>query len=250
MWVRTSRLSTLVLDAVLLSSLFILFACGGGGGGNGGGGGGGGVTPTVVTASPGNGATQVGTNADIFATFSTAMDASTINTSTFTVSGGVVGTVTYDATHLVAKFHPNGSLAQNTAYTVTISTGAKSSGGRALLGTYTWSFTTAGNDTTAPTVSDTTPGQDATNVALNTVIKITFSEPMDPLSFPQQIIIPVDATHNVALTVKWNPTGTQLSLTPPSTGLPAGTYAIDIIGYTDAAGNVMVPFTLHFSTVS
>jgi hypothetical protein len=255
MWVRTSRVSTALVNLALFTALLATFGCGGGSGpGNGGGGGGGGTgpVPTVLAASPGHNTTGVGTNANLFATFSTPMNASTVTSSNFTVSGGVTGTVEYDATHNIAKFNPSGNLAANTSYNATLSTAVKSAGGRSLAATYTWTFTTGGGaDSAVPTVlaGQTVPAQNATNVALNTVIKFKFSEPMDPTSFPTQLVIQQDATHSVTLTVSWNTTGDEVSLTPPSSGLLAGVYDIQLIGYTDTCGNTMTPFALHFQTV-
>src|SRR3989304_9079921 len=59
------------------------------------------VPPTVSSTSPANGAIGVAVSTAITATFSEAMDASTITTSTFTVSTGgsnISGTVSYNST--------------------------------------------------------------------------------------------------------------------------------------------------------
>ncbi len=55
------------------------------------------TVPTVTSTKPANAATDVSLGTTIQATFSDIMDATTINTSTFFVSGGVTGTVTYDS---------------------------------------------------------------------------------------------------------------------------------------------------------
>jgi hypothetical protein len=255
MWVRMPRVSTALVSLTLFTALLATFGCGGGGTDPGNGGGGTGPIPTVLSAAPGEGASNVGTNADIFAIFSTEMNASTINANTFTLSGGVSATVTYDAAHRTAILHPNGSLAAGTQYTATVSTAAMSSGGKHLNATFVWTFTTAAADSTPPTVlSNTTPAQNSTNVALNTVIKFPFSEPMNTTTFPSTWEIALDATHSVFMTPSWNSTGTELSLTPPASGLPPGVYDISpaalIPPPEDVAGNPLTPFTLHFSTVT
>src|SRR4030095_7029901 len=99
MWVRMPRVSTALVSLTLFTALLATVGCGGGGTDPGNGGGGTGPIPTVLSAAPGEGASNVGTNADIFAIFSTEMNASTINANTFTLSGGVSATVTYDAAH-------------------------------------------------------------------------------------------------------------------------------------------------------
>ena len=104
------------------------------------------VPPTVSSTSPANGAIGVAANATISATFSEAMDSSTITTSTFTVSTGginISGTVSYDSTTKKATFTPSSNLSFPTTYTATITTGVKDSAGTAMVSNYTWSFTTS-----------------------------------------------------------------------------------------------------------
>lgn len=109
--------------------------------------------PTVSSVSPANGATDVAINTVITATFSEAMNSSTINTSTFTLnstSGAVTGTVTYSGT--TATFTPSSNLSYSATYTATITTGVKDSAGNAMAANYTWSFTTI-SPPSAPTAS-------------------------------------------------------------------------------------------------
>ena len=102
------------------------------------------VAPTVNATNPADGATAV---AIITATFSEAMNASTISTATFAVSGPgvtpVVGTVSYDASTYIATFTPASSLTAGTAYAATITTGTKDVAGNALESDLVWHFTTA-----------------------------------------------------------------------------------------------------------
>ena len=68
------------------------------------------TVPTVTSTKPANAATDVSISTTIQATFSDIMDATTINSSTFFVSGGVTGTVTYDSTTKTAQFKPLNDL--------------------------------------------------------------------------------------------------------------------------------------------
>ncbi|MGC2389332.1 MAG: Ig-like domain-containing protein, partial [Candidatus Acidiferrum sp.] len=135
------------------------------------------VSPTVIAASPANGATLVLLNTTVTATFSSVMAPATINTMTFTLMGpgatAVAGAVTYSGT--TATFTPTVSLAALTPYTATITTGAADPGGNALQANFVWTFTTG-----APTVISTLPAASATGVLVNTVVSATFSEPMNP----------------------------------------------------------------------
>ena len=130
------------------------------------------TAPTVSATVPANATTGVGITAQLATTFSEPMDASTINTSTFTLKQGttpVAGTVSYSG--VTATFTPAGNLAPLTTYTAAISTGAKDLAGNALAANVVWSFTTGViPDTTAPIVSVTGPANADTDVAINETI--------------------------------------------------------------------------------
>jgi hypothetical protein len=108
--------------------------------------------PTVNSTIPADNATGVAINSDITATFSEAMDSSTLTTGDFTITGnftlikqGIVptpvsGNVTYAG--LTATFTLADNLTYSSNYTATITTGAKDLAGNALSSNYTWSFTT------------------------------------------------------------------------------------------------------------
>ncbi len=130
---------------------------------------------TVVSTVPANAATAA-VNTAISAMFSEAMNATTINATTFTVTGPgatpVGGVVTYAGT--TATFTPTAALATSTSYTATITTGAKDPTGVALAANFVWTFTTA----PPPAVTATVPSGGATNVPLNQKIAATFNVPM------------------------------------------------------------------------
>ena len=101
------------------------------------------AVPTVTATVPANAATDVSISTRIQAVFSDIMDATTINSTTFFVSGGVTGTVTYDSATRTAQFEPLNDLVKNTTYTVTLTTGIRNSLGNALASNHSWSFTTS-----------------------------------------------------------------------------------------------------------
>ena len=84
------------------------------------------MVPTITLTSPLNSDTNVARNKVITVNFSTEMDASSINTTTFTLKQAgitVLGTVSYSGTS--ASFTPSTVLAANTIYTASITTGVK-----------------------------------------------------------------------------------------------------------------------------
>ena len=101
------------------------------------------TAPTVLTVAPANSATSIAVNSNVSATFSEAMNSSTITSTTYTLKQGttsVAGSVSYSGT--TATFNPTSDLAGGKVYTATITTGAKDAAGNAITAAKTWSFTT------------------------------------------------------------------------------------------------------------
>lgn len=134
------------------------------------------LKPVVITTDPINNAIAVKFDKTISATFNMAMNASTLNGTTFKVNQGVnviAGAISY--TGSTVTFVPTNPLLANTIYTVTITNGAKNSLGTAMVADYTWTFTTD----IVPTVILTDPINNAINVALNQTVTANFSTIMD-----------------------------------------------------------------------
>jgi len=198
------------------------------------------TAPTVTLTVPANAATGVLTNTKTAAVFSEAMDPLTTTTTTFTLKQGttaVSGTVIYSG--VTAVFTPTADLAYNTIYTATITTGAKDLAGNALAADYVWSFTTgAAPDTTAPTVTLTTPANAAIGVLTNTKMAAAFSEPMDPLTITTTTFTLKHGTTAVEGTVAYS--GVTAVFTPTSNLDSSTVYTATITtGAKDLAGNAL-----------
>jgi hypothetical protein len=110
-------------------------------------------TTAVTSTNPSAGTTNVARNQVVTVNFGVAMDPATINASTFTLMNGttpVTGTVSLSSDGRTASFDPTNTLAAGTAYTASITTGAKDLHGKALAVNTTWNFTTGGNTSTSP----------------------------------------------------------------------------------------------------
>lgn len=104
--------------------------------------------PAVEATSPANNAEEVALNKIVSVSFNQAMDATTFNTSTFTVKQGntaVAGLITYAA--LTATFKPNVAFQANTTYTVTITKTVSNEKGKKLSADVVWDFKTGVNAT-------------------------------------------------------------------------------------------------------
>jgi hypothetical protein len=117
------------------------------------------TVPSVTSTSPAASATGVSTTLPVQATFSTSLDPSTVNGTTFslTTAGGatVPATVGYDDVTKTATLTPSAALTGGATYTATITTGIKSSTSTPMAATKTWSFTTSGCP--CSTMNDLTP---------------------------------------------------------------------------------------------
>lgn len=196
--------------------------------------------PAVLSVVPLNTATGVSATAKATATFSEAMNPSTITTATFSLKQGsavIAGTVTYTGT--TATFTPSVALVANTTYSAAISTGAKDLAGNALASAYTWSFTTAAAaDVTPPTVLSVTPLMNATSVAVSTRPTVTFSEAMNASTISASTFTLKQGTVNIAGTVSYS--GSTATFTPSSALSASTVYTATITtGAKDAAGNAL-----------
>jgi len=212
------------------------------------------VMPTVSSTSPANAAADVARNSTITVIFDEDMLATTIDASSFTLtsprSGNIPGIVTFDSINNVARFTPDSDLASLTTYTATLSTAITDLSGNALATNYIWSFTTI-VDTTVPTVSDTSPGNDATAVVRNSTISAVFDKGMlattiDASSFTLTSlrsgnipgIVTFDNINNVA---RFTPNSDLASLTTYTATLSTA--------ITDLSGNTLAAsYSWSFST--
>ena len=99
------------------------------------------IAPTVTATNPPAGASDVAINPTLRATFSEAMDPTTLTNQTFTVAG-VPATGTYDVAPRVVRRKPTANLAPTTLSTAPISTSARDLAGIPLASNFSWSFTT------------------------------------------------------------------------------------------------------------
>ena len=118
-------------------------------------------SPTVVSTVPTGGAADVDPAAPVSATFSEAMDASTINASSFTLRAtgateDVAAVVSYASG--VATLTPTADLVAETTYTASLGTSITDLAGNSLSAApYSWTFTTPAAPTSFTIFGDT-PG--------------------------------------------------------------------------------------------
>src|SRR5580658_9064618 len=215
------------------------------------------VPPTVAPVTPPSGAAGVCPNTVVTAAFSVAMNASTINTNTFTLTTGtppvaVAGVVTYATSSNTATFTPSSALALNTAYTATITTGALDAYGIALASNFVWTFTTGANPCVGPSVLSEFPANGAVGVCPATVVAATFSEAMSSATLNTTTFTLTAGTPPVAVAGVVTVAGSTATFTPASPLALNTVYTATITtGATDAFGNPLTSnFVWSFTTSS
>ncbi len=202
------------------------------------------LVPTVTAVAPLPNAVGVSVNTKVVsATFSKAMDPTTLSSASFTLAcpagTPVAGVVSYlAASNLATLTLPAAtSLAPNTLCTATVTTAAKDTTGIALANNFVWTFMTgAAPDTTAPLVTATVNANGATGVALNSKDGATFSEAMDPATITAATFMLKQGTTPVAGAVNYS--GVNAVFTPTSALTANTTYTATITtGAKDLAGN-------------
>ena len=206
----------------------------------------------IISTSPLNGDTDVRIDTTVSATFSMYINGYTLTTGTFKLSAGdneVYGSVTTNGA--TATFTPSENLAYNIEYSATITTGAQAAnwGGTTLDSNYTWSFTTI-MDTEPPTVISISPSIGATDVSLDSVISVTFSEEMDASTITTDTFDVSVGSNEIDGTISYN--GMTATLTPSNNLRSSTTYTVEITtDVKDLAGNAMAShYHSSFTTVS
>jgi len=207
------------------------------------------TAPTVTSTTPANNAADVLVNASVTANFSEAVAPLSVTGATFTLKNGstsVGGTVSVNGA--TATFKPSAPLANGTTYTAALTSGVTDLAGNPLA-SYSWSFTTgAAADTITPTVSSTSPANNAIGVSVGAAVTATFSEPLDAATVTTATFSVKDAANAaVAGTVTY--AGTTATFAPAALA-PETTYTATLTtGIKDAAGNAMAQeYTWTFTT--
>jgi hypothetical protein len=204
------------------------------------------VAPRIIVTVPVDKSVGVPVNQVLSVTFTKAMNAATINTTTFTLQNSlgvaIGGTVAYAGT--TATFTPAANLAPNTVYTATITTGAQDVAGDALAANFVWTFRTA----LAPAVISTNPANNATGVPINRAVTATFNEPVDPTTVSATTFTIAGPEGPVTGVVTYIVAGSIATFTPTAPLIP-GLYTATITtgvmnpGGTPLAANYVWTFT-------
>jgi hypothetical protein len=211
------------------------------------------TAPTITGQSPAPGATGVGVGQTVAVTFSEPMESgSVLSAFSWTGPGGNVAFDMDEMDGNVFIFQPDMPMARGEQYTVGFAANTATDRNSNFLAATSWSFTTTNApDNTVPTLLATTPADGATNVSLDAVLRLEFSEPMDPFSGTEDgIFINPDVGDG---TITWTNGGTTLNFEPFSPLLANTTYHLGVIegAVRDLAGNPLAGnYSVSFTTGS
>lgn len=220
------------------------------------------TAPLVTATTPTAGATGAKVDANLTVVFSEAMDPASITPATVELrdaaGNAVATTVSYDAATTSAIVVPSAPLAFATQHTVTVRGGAggvRDAGGMPLQADVNVKFTTAGPDTTPPSVVGTWPVRDAADFGVDAEITAIFNEDMAPVSMTGTTVQLRTSSGSLVNAVISYDAATKAVVINPSTPLAHNSeYTVTIVGgaggVTDAAGNPMVgTYSWTFATV-
>jgi methionine-rich copper-binding protein CopC len=206
------------------------------------------TAPAYVTSNPLNGATGVQRGAALWAQLSEQLNPSSVNATTVQVLNGATplpGAASYDAATQRVIFTPSPQLPA--AAMLTFQIGAvKDLAGNAKAAPNAIAFTTA--DNAAPSIAGSAPANNASNVAINTKVRLAFSEPINPAS----LNVTADDGSPLAGTTAYDD-ATASALFTPAANLPGNT-TVNIsvaAGLMDLEGKATaMPLTISFQTVA
>ncbi len=209
--------------------------------------------PTLRLTNPQNGDAGIGRNVRIVLQFDRAINAATLGIGLRIQTGGVnvPGAFVLEDGQRRIRFTPASQLAATTDYTVTLTNQLRDLAGNSLTNPGTLVFTTeAGSDTTAPTVTSYTPYYGETNVGRLPVIRLSFSERINPITVTAATFYLYNYYTGsfIRATIAMAPDRLGATLTPNAPLEPYSNYYYYLTQLTDIAGNVGGPGPIYFST--
>ncbi|MEW5705872.1 MAG: Ig-like domain-containing protein [Actinomycetota bacterium] len=183
--------------------------------------------PTVISTNPSNNAKDVPKDKTVTVTFSENIIAGSAYES-ITVKDNKNNSINIakSINGNVLTIYPSADLSYGTSYTVTIPSGAvKDLANNTLANQFTLAFTVQA-DTIAPTVSSTSPSNNAASVAKETTITVTFNENVQAGSAFDSIVI--KDSNNNSITASKTIKDKVLTIDPANDLIPGATYTVII----------------------
>jgi hypothetical protein len=196
------------------------------------------ANPRVVAITPTDGSQNIPVTQTITIDFSEPVKANTVNNSTILVTSGatqIAGSFGLDTSGTRAIFTPTLPLPSFGQVTVKVKIGVTDLVGKPLSAESVASFTT--RDIIPPAIVSLSPAPDATNVALESVVRVTFGEPVDLGQFAVPVISLSRNGAGVSGQIAWINANTVAIFTPDSPLLANQSYSVTVQPASDLSGN-------------
>jgi YD repeat-containing protein len=210
------------------------------------------TTPSVTSVSPRNGQIGVPLNAIVQLQFSKPVDLWTVTAATVRVTNAngipVPGTVAASPDGRTATFTPSGQLSSFTTYYVQPTYGITDIEGQGLSGFESYFTTGVATDSSAPSVLMVSPANGSSSVPANVRVDLAMSAPLSAASVGAGAVVVSSGGVPVPGAVSLSSSGTTLTFIPANLLATSTTYTVTVSGFTDQAGNSVMPFTSTFMT--
>ena len=209
------------------------------------------TTGTVLRATP-NG-TEIPLNAIVEIEVSEPVDPDTVNAANVSLrsnfSQPVPATLSLREGNRIIRLVPTTSLAPNQSYSIHTLAGLLDAQGQPVAGSFASFATGTGLDEATPTVDAVTPLNGSTNLGINALVRVRFTEPVNPLTVTATTIqITAGAFVAVPASISFNPANTEVTITPLQPLPDATAMTIAVAGVEDCAGHAVTPGTTTFTT--
>jgi hypothetical protein len=208
--------------------------------------------PTVIETAPMSGAVGVPINSATQVLFSEPISETALTNVRLLLgnSSGVPQPITRDLAGSLLTLRPSNLLLPSTQYTLSIAN-VVDTAGNVMTTPVNRSFTTGpGADLIAPTVTSINPFANQTDVPTNAVLRVTFSEPINPLSLTTFRLYNYAQGRYLPATITVAPNGLSATLIPASPLPPQDFFQLSVGSYTDRAGNLGGGANTNFTTGS
>ena len=218
------------------------------------------TTPaSVVSSYPNCCTSQVPANTVIDVEFNKPINFSTVNAGNFYASDcfgncgwntpvPIAATLSQPAPN-VLRLTPQSPLTVGDSYEVILGTGILDDNGLAYAGATGWNFVVNNNtDQLQPTVIAFAPGQGATNIGDNGIVRVTFDKNIDPLTINSQTLTLSSGGSTIPYTFTYDNIS-RVTITPEGALPNSSPITVSVTnGMTDGVGAPLTPATATFQT--
>ncbi|MFZ1756163.1 MAG: carboxypeptidase regulatory-like domain-containing protein, partial [Caldilineaceae bacterium] len=194
--------------------------------------------PSVVSITPASGSSGQPVTRTIEIVFSEPVDSATVNAANVEVSAGgalVSGSRALNGAGDRLTFTPSTAYPDFATVNVKVKSGVKDLSGKNLSAEFAGSFTT--QDTTPPSITTFSPADNAQNVALESVLRVQYSEALNPAAYSAPAVQLFKSGTAVAGRIDFIQNNSVIVFTPNAPLLPNAVYTATILPATDRAGN-------------